>query len=338
MSRFQRTHPALLLALLCAVGSPLVAIEPLTLRLSDVEGAPGDLVTVVLRTYSPRSLGQGQICFRANPATGATGSPGVVGATEPFSALESVVVFSTAGDAQVSGDLPAADMAMLDFLSPSGSVNRLDGPLAVFTLRLAATLQPGDAYALELDMPNTVLLGPNGESVVIEPRGGTLHVVAPGAPRSLEAEGDRVPPGAMATLGVETLAPFPIGSASLIVSWAAGFTIGTPVVRIDPRYGNASWRVDTSIPNQVEIAVTSADGSLNTISGAIIEILVQTDPLAPDGSGAVQVESGAQFFDPQSQPISLAIGADELEIDGAGAIFHDSFEAGSTVYWSAVAP
>ena len=40
--------------------------DKLTLRINDAEGARGEVVAVVLRTYSSRPLGQGQICFTAS--------------------------------------------------------------------------------------------------------------------------------------------------------------------------------------------------------------------------------------------------------------------------------
>jgi hypothetical protein len=59
---------------LCAallVLTPLLAASParagngLTLRVNDVDGAPGSLIAVEVRTYAPRGVGQGQICLFA---------------------------------------------------------------------------------------------------------------------------------------------------------------------------------------------------------------------------------------------------------------------------------
>jgi len=45
--------------------TPAEAGDGLTLRVDDVDGTPGEVIAVEVRTYAPRGVGQGQICLRA---------------------------------------------------------------------------------------------------------------------------------------------------------------------------------------------------------------------------------------------------------------------------------
>lgn len=317
-----------LLALLLLGATPAVALEPLTVRVSDLEGAPGEIVTIVLRTYSPRALGQGQICLRGNQNL----AP-FVGATTPFSELIVVQVFSAGAPASSNGQIEPTGEVMLSFLAPDGSVNLEGGVLAAIHVRLAEGLLPGTNYEVAIDLPNTVILGPGGQEVELVGRSGQLRVLSPGADRRLSVDDDRVEPGAFLELGIQTLNPFPIGSGDVELTWAAGFTIGTPVVSMDQRHGNATFTADVSIPNRVAVSFSSADGTLNQVPGEIIEILVQTDPTRPDGIGHLTLAATSEVRDPLGVPIPLVLVSGEIEVERDNAIFIDSFESGATTYW-----
>lgn len=323
-----------------SMAPPAAAIEPLVVRVSDAEGAPGEVVTVVFRTYAARALGQGQICFRVlnNGVQQQRFERGrLVGTTGPFVALEGFVAFSTVGDAIAAGVLePSGEVAMLGFTSASGTVNQIDGPIGAISLRLAEDVVPGAVYTLELDLPNTGLNDPSGQPVVIAGKSGELAITPFGQARSLAADGDRVPPGEFVHFGLQTLHPFSIGSGTVVINWSPGFTIGTPIVRMDQRHGASTGTVDVAVPNQVTVTFASADGSLNSVvPGDLIDIMVQTDPTHPDALGVVAIVS-SELRDPQDGLIATLNEGGELEIERRDAIFIDSFEAGSTIYWTAV--
>lgn len=312
------------------------AIEPLTIRVADMEGAPGEVITLVLRTYSPRALGQGQICLRGSQNFGVQQ---LAGGAEPFAELLGVEVFSANGDVIAVGDLdPGGAITMIGFNSAGATVNLEGGPLAAIHLRLAPTLVPGSSFTVDVDLPNTEIFGPGGVPIEFVPRSGTLRVLSPGANKTLGVDDDRVPPGGFLALGVQTLHPFLIGSGAIEMTWPAGFTVGTPVVRMDPRHGNASFVADVSVPNRVAVSFSSPDGTLNRVPGEIIEILVQTIPTAPDSSGPINLAITGSLFDPSSNPLSLTVVNGVLEIERRDAIFLDSFESGAANFWSAVAP
>ena len=114
-------------------GMLLAGGESMTLRINDTSAEPGGLAAVVLRTYAPRGVGQGQICLAAAANRGASGSP--------FVSLESVVVFSEQGDANVTQSFDeGAQMGLIEFDSLSATINWSDGPLAVLFFRVADTV------------------------------------------------------------------------------------------------------------------------------------------------------------------------------------------------------
>jgi hypothetical protein len=66
---------------------------------------------------------------------------------------------------------------------------------------------------------------------------------------------------------------------------------GTPVVRIDPRYGKATFTV-TSQPGRLIVDFASADRSLNTVPGTIVAVSL------PVAAGAAAGTSSPVRFDP----------------------------------------
>ena len=102
-----------------------------------------------------RPIAQGQICIGARRnVRGRSTANSVIGEAaetgSPFASLEKVEVFSARQDAtfQVSFNGEEADVV---FRSPSGSINAVDGPLAVFHFRLSNSVKEGEVYDLALD-------------------------------------------------------------------------------------------------------------------------------------------------------------------------------------------
>lgn len=313
------------------LAAPALAQEPLTLRINDAEGAPGGVAAVVLRTYAPRGVGQGQICFTANEARGGSA---------PFVALEEVVVFSEAGDAEVVHAFDdQAQMALIEFASASASINWADGPLAVLFFRLDPALDPGQTFALGLDLAGTFLIDAGGQNIPLEPRGGVLTLRAPGAPYELAAEGDSLISGNVAALGVDTSEAFAIGGGRVALLWDPAFASGPPEVSMDPRHGNAVFSVDLTVPGRALVTFDSPDGSLNEVPGKIVSVDLPTDVAMPPGSSPLTLDPDLTYLqDPAGAPLPIALIADVLVIELPGTIFTDGFESGGLGAWSAVVP
>lgn len=279
------------------------AVEPLTLRVSDAVAPPGGLAAVVLRTYSSRPVGQGQLdwfascrlaapqvkgwSLRRQPARQAPlACLGGGGSTELGPYLEGHMVFSSNGDVQswVVRQRENPDALVLQFVSPSGSVNDLDGPLAVLFLRLPPDVAPGTVIDLGLDAADTMLVDENGEPIPIEVRPGVLTVRADGDPRLLVADGDKVEAGGLADLSIETLEPFGLAAGHVVLHYDPAFAAGPPQVRFDTRYGRGSFTADVSTPGTIVVDFESPAGLINRIPGGFIQILIPTEPSLPVGA------------------------------------------------------
>ena len=330
-NRLQKTNPlisALVVAsFVVAPGALLAGDEAMTLRINDTTAEPGDRVAVVLRTYAPRGVGQGQICL------------GRVDGNEDsvLLALEEVVVFSELGDAEVVQTFDGAtQVALIEFSSQSASINWADGPLAVFFFRLDPTLQPGQEFELGLDLADTFLIDAEGQNIALEPRGGTLTVRVPGAPYELAAEGDDVVAGEVAGLGVETSELFPIGSGQVALRWDPAAAAGPPTVLMDARHGNAFFNVDLAVPGRALVTFDSPDGSLNEVPGKIISVDLPTASLPPGFSPVTLDPILTHLESPSGLPLPITLIADVLEIEVVGLIFADGFESGDFGEWSEV--
>ena len=165
------------------------ADDHLTLRVNDTKAEPGGIAEVVVRTYSPRGLEQGEICLSVG---GGSDNATMVGAllghkvadkaadkalSGPLVTLEAVAVFSSAGDAVSDAVFDAAGQtAMLRFSSPTATVNQGDGPLAIFYFRLSDRLEDGQRFYVNIDYGGTYVIDADGVVVEIEPKGGRLEV------------------------------------------------------------------------------------------------------------------------------------------------------------------
>jgi hypothetical protein len=319
--------------------SPVWAGDTLTLRINDAAGVPGGRIAVVLRTYAPRGVGQGQVCLRAARSLAPTGAAAAAGS--PLAALEEIVVFSENGDATSQATFDEiGQMALLQFASSSGSINTSDGPLAVLYFRLQPDVPPGQMFTLSLDPADTFLIGPDGQPIPVAPRSGDLVVRAPGSPFELAASGDRILPGETAVLGVETVDLFPIGSGEVGLRWDPTVAAAPPTVSMDPRHGEAFFRVEQPEPGLLVIAFDSPQGALNQVPGQLVTVYLPTSPSVPPGTRAALSLDPDQtvLLGPGGEPLPLLLSGDTLEFVGADAVFADGFESGSLGEWSLVVP
>src|SRR5215208_705021 len=253
--------------------------KSLVLRINPAIGVPGGVVAVVLRTYAPRPVRQGQAIVRVvrrprpQKALGLTLEE-LTQTVRPLTFL-SAVVYSARNDSTTQAALtgqPDSQIAMVKFQSPTGSINASDGPLAVFRFRLDPSVQPGQTFDLSLDPALTGLTDASGKPITVAPRGATLTVRAPSAPYLLEADGDKVEPGETAELGVNTFEPFPVSGGKVTLTWNPRVSGGPPTVRLDPRYGKATFTTDTSRPGRLVVDFKSPDSSFNSVPGTLVSI------------------------------------------------------------------
>lgn len=296
--------------------------DSLTLRVNDAIGVPGGVVAVVLRTYAPRPVRQGQISIRVvrRPRPAKLGLT-VEELTQPARPLTllSAVVYSTRNDSAaqaVLSGLADSQLAKVQFQSPSGTVNASDGPLAVLRFRLDPSVAPGQTYDLSFDSAVTSLTDGSGQPVTLDPRPGTLTVRAPSAPFLVEAEGDEVEPGETAELGVETYEPFQVSGGRITLRYALRVAGGPPVVRLDPRYGRASFTVNTSQPGRLVVDFKSPDSSFNTVPGSIIGVTLPISGAAAIGANTkVTLDpAGTWLLNRKGKKIKLRLEGGDLEV------------------------
>lgn len=330
LDRIARSLPlaAALLGTLFGLGAsaPARAGDKLTLRVNQAIGEPGGVVAVVVRTYAPRAIEQGQVCFRSGfgrrlttgdaalaPAEAVDAARARPTAESPFAELTGFRVFSDVGDAVSSASFDGT-LALLNFASPSASVNRSDGPLAVLYFRLKDTLAPRQRFEVEIDLANTFLVDAAGDEVTLRPKAGRLTVRAPGDPFKVEADGDTVAPGAVAELGVMTFEPVAMGAGQVAFHYDPTVAAAPPTVRMDPRYGASAFTVDADTPGLVLISFTSPDGSFNSVPGQIVSLALPTRADVPAGTVTpVWLDSAATFFvDPAGGALPFTFEAGEL--------------------------
>lgn len=272
--------------------------DALKLRVNDAIGKPGGIVVIVLRTYAARPIRQGQISVGVRKGGPATNLPNaskldngltVDALTEPVRPLTflSAVVHSTRRDSATQATPKSgADRQAVDlrFSSPSGTVNASDGPLAVLRFRLSPAVTPGQQYTIEVDPALTSLVDSAGQPIQLEPISAVLTVRAPSAPFAVEAEGAEVEPGEIAELGVQTFEPFQISSGRVTLRYNPAVAAGPPVVRIDPRYGNATFTVTRLRRGVLRVDFRSPNKTLNTVPGNIIAVDLPTRATAAIGT------------------------------------------------------
>jgi len=305
-----------LVILALPAAAPVAAAEPLPLHVENAIGAPGGRVAVVLRAYASRPIGQGQVCFVAQPPP-ETQEPPPSSPPQLLSYTDSVV-FSQAGDAliefeQVESDPPTF---ILRFVSPSATVNEYDGPLAVVYFDLHPDAVPGSEYSVHLDVENTHVFDEEGVAIEILPLDGTLRVRSAGDPFELAAEAGRVTPGATTQLVVRSFEPVGWGAGRVGLRYDPTVLEGPPLVHTDPRHGAAVFDVDTSTPGLVVVDFSSIDGSFNTVPGRLLRFDLAVSPSArPVSVSPVWLDpSWTSVVAPDGQYVPLALEDDALEI------------------------
>lgn len=292
------------LALLPLLPQEAAAADKLTLRVNDARGGPGDLVAVVVRTYASRPIGQGQIRLgtrrgRPGKATAASianvvGIAGEAAASSPFARLEKVEVFSSKQDArfQFKFDGREADVV---FRSPSGSINAVDGPLAVFHFRLSNSVKDGEVYAIDLDIADSLIVAGSGQRIAIESKPGELEIREDDdgdEEIELAATGGRVRRGKVARVKLGTEDRVGLSSGRIALRYDAKIASGKPWVRVDPRHGKATVLVNTDTPGLVVIDFQSPDRSLNRVPGDLFEVRMTISRQAPRGRSPVTIDRG----------------------------------------------
>ena len=295
--------------------------KSLVLRVNPAIGAPGGVVAVVLRTYAPRPVRQGQMTIRVvrRPRPAKLGLT-LADLTQPVRPLTllSAVVYSPRNDSvsqALLNALPDSQRAQVTFQSPSGSVNSTDGPLAVFRFLLDKSAAPGEIYDLTLDT-GTALTDASGQAVVLEPRSDTLTVRAPSAAFKVEADGDKVEPGEVAELGVNTFEPFLVSGGRITLTWNPRIAGGTPTVKLDPRYGRSTFTVDTSKPGRLVVDFKSPDSSFNSVPGTLVSIGMPISAAAGIGTTSPFTldPKGTWFLNRKGKKIKVAIQNGTIEI------------------------
>ncbi|MEA2693167.1 MAG: hypothetical protein QOJ16_2554, partial [Acidobacteriota bacterium] len=290
---------------------------------------PGGVFAVVLRTYAARPIRQGQVSIRvAKPVTKAARSrrvssgastPPPPPTSPPIATLLSAVIFSVNGDAQ-SRTSAAVDAtgsnASLQFQSPSAGINAADGPLAVFFFQLDPGVAPGQKLNLEIDPKVTSLLDADGRQVVLDPRPGILEVRAPGAPRTLGTDGGTATAGGLATIAAQTFEPFAVSGGQIALRFDPDLLVGDPVVRMDPRYGQAVFTVDRGTPGLLVVSFTSPGASYNTIPGSIVAVDLTVAAGAAAGTvSPIEIDPLASWLlDAQGQKIDFILETGTLTI------------------------
>ncbi len=281
--------PGMVLAF-CALLVPSAASagDKLALRVNDAKAGPGDLVAVVVRTYASRPIGQGQIAVRGKKrasrrgnATALSSAPAGLSSQpealvdEPFVKLEKAVVFSANQDARFQVSF-GPEGAVVEFRSPSGSINSVDGPLAVFYFRVSDQVQEGEEYDIDVEVANSFIVAPSGERVEIENRPGELRIEGKAEDLDLSAVGGRVKPGKVAKLNIQTQQPVPLSGGRVALRYDPKVVAGNPWVIMDPRYGQAQARVDAKSPGLLVIDFQSPKARLNQVPGEIFQIRMAT--------------------------------------------------------------
>jgi hypothetical protein len=297
--------------------------DGLVLRVNPAIGAPGGLVALVLRTYAPRPVRQGQIIVTVTQPTTLV-RPNLTlaelsKALRPFSSLVSARVFSETGDASSQASLAGqldGQSASLEFQSPTSGINTVDGPLAVFFLRLDSSVAPGQTFALTLDPALTGLTDSQGLPVQLALRGDALTVRALNDPYLVRADGDKVQLGQPIQLSVNTYEPFPVSSGRITLTWDPRIAGGPPVVALDPRYGKATFTTDTSRAGRLVVSFQSSDSSFNTVPGSIVAITLPPSSSAQvgDKSNFAFDSGGTWLVNPQGRKLGLRLVNGVIEV------------------------
>jgi hypothetical protein len=294
------------LALLSAI--PAVAVEKLTLRVNDAIAVPGGTAAIVLRTYASKPIEQGQLCLEAKPTTPDSSGPAKIArSAEVFSDNQDTAITFTADLTQ------AVQTFVVQFSSPTATINSSDGPLAVLLVDLDETLTPGQTFDLTIDLQNTFLIDENGNPIEIRPRAGKLTIRDPSDPVIISAHAEDVAPGDVAKLSLLTNEHLPLASGRVGFAYDSAIAAGPPTVAVDPRYGQVLFSLDISIPGLAIVDFVSPDGSFNSIPGNVIDLYVPTLETIPVGTQSpISLDASVFLIGTTGQSLSLSLENNEL--------------------------
>lgn len=158
----------------------------LKVRVNDAIAKPGGAVTLVLGTYAPHPISQGQVCLRVRwktpprPAQAAGMSQST--RLRPLTDFQGSEAFSPADDAVSETTLQQVgteQVVMIQFSSESGTINSQEGPLAAMEFRLSDLVSVADTVSVTIDLNNSFVLDNEGELLAVLPRDGVIKVRPP---------------------------------------------------------------------------------------------------------------------------------------------------------------
>jgi len=297
--------------------------DELRLRVNDIQAVPGGIAVLVVRTYESLPLGQGQMCLQFNSlfADDAFGDHTGAGGREswgPFEEFLGSVVFSSAGDARhrVTPE-PGGNLEfLLEFFSPTATINDSDGPLVAHFMRLRSDLSPGTRFRLSLDPTDTWLINEFSNLVPIEVRQGVMTVRAPGAPIEIDADGGEARPGGIAAVALETIESIPLSRGRVILAYDPEIATGLPSVRIDNRIGEADFTVNHPAPGRTVVRFESESRNLNRLPGSIIEFAIPTRADVPLGTKSlVRFLPSSELYDREGNLLNVRFEAGHIEFE-----------------------
>jgi hypothetical protein len=301
-------------------GPPSFAKDELTLRVNDAFSEPGGLAAIVVRTYSSRGLSSGQLEMEAGSVRVPTGASGA----GPFSSLERVRVFAKRNDVSFNsnaGVVQDKQTVLLQFISDTAAVNRSDGPLVVYYFRVRDDVQAGQRFRIAIDAGNTMIFDRGGNRVPIRPRSGDLTIRSIAAPFKAEAEGDKLAPGEMAELGMETFEAVAMSSGSVGFRFDPAIAASRPRVKLSKKYGKRRYTVDRSEPGLVLVEFRSPNNSWNTVPGQLVSIKFRTPRTARVGSSSrVWLDPALTFFvDPEGDILPYRLEGNRVRFENGGS-------------------
>lgn len=146
-----------------------VDTEIFKLRVDDVVAPAGSTIGLVVRSYAPRPIRQGQVCFRPRRTPAQRLGRG----DSPFAEVVGVAVFG-GGKSKLSAEL-VGDMIVVTFDAPR-AINEVEGPIFGIYLKLRGDVLSGDQYTLDVDLPASWIVDASGAPLPFLVRPGTLDV------------------------------------------------------------------------------------------------------------------------------------------------------------------
>jgi len=268
----RRITPALLFSLAAAIvaavpASKAHAQNPLVLSVEDTEAAPGETAILVVKTYQPRPISQGQLCIIIGEPT--------------FTQLRRTVVRSTRRDATFTASLMTNEAA-LAMSSPTSSINEADGPMLLMAFTVDPSAVPGTEFELTVELPASFLTDELGNPIEIDVKPGTFTVKQPGAPHTLEADNEDAAAGSLAMLEVQTAEYQPLASGQVDYRYDTRIVESIESVEVFSLRNDAIFTADTSRAGQVLVTFSSPTRTIAKVPGEFIRINARIRRGLPD--------------------------------------------------------